>query len=41
MKKHPIFKIFTSLWLTIALLICSLVIIFFGTMAQGLSLIHI
>ena len=35
MKKHPIFKIFTSLWLTIALLICSLVIIFFGTMAQG------
>ena len=35
MKDNPIFKLFTSLWLTVALLSFSLAIIFLGTMAQG------
>ena len=34
MKDNPIFKLFTSLWLTVALLSLSLVIIFLGTLAQ-------
>ena len=34
MKKNPIFKFFTSLRLTVVLLAFSLLIIFFGTMAQ-------
>ena len=35
MKDNPIFKLFTSLRLTVALLSFSLAIIFLGTMAQG------
>ena len=35
MKDNPIFKLFTSLRLTVILLSFSLVIIFLGTMAQG------
>ena len=34
MKDHPILKLLTSLWLTVALLSLSLIIIFLGTMAQ-------
>ena len=34
MSKNPLVKIFTSLWLTVTLLLFSLVIIFLGTMAQ-------
>ena len=34
MKNNPLFKLFTSLRLTVALLAFSLFIIFFGTMAQ-------
>ena len=34
MNNHPLTKLFTSLWLTVGLLLFSLVIIFLGTMAQ-------
>ena len=34
MKNNPIFNLFTSLWLTVALLSLSLIIIFLGTLAQ-------
>ena len=34
MKNNPLFKFFTSLRLTVVLLALSLIIIFFGTMAQ-------
>ncbi len=34
MSKNPLVKFFTSLWLTVTLLLFSLVIIFLGTMAQ-------
>ena len=34
MKANPVYKIFTSLRLTVTLLSFSLVIIFFGTLAQ-------
>ncbi|MCB1122561.1 MAG: hypothetical protein KJT03_13490, partial [Verrucomicrobiae bacterium] len=34
MTKNPVFRFFSSLQLTVVLLACSLMLVFFGTLAQ-------